>query len=429
MKTPISDFLDEYGRKEMLRLHMPGHNGENLRDITEIEGADSLYETEYSGGVIAQSEAIAARIFGAERTCYSAGGSTLAIQAALALLKSQGCRKIAAGRCSHRSLVSAAALLDLDILWLYPKEYPTAAVDCSGQALESADALFLTNIDYYGGTCRAENPGIPVVCDNAHGAYLRFVSKAAFGRNYLHPMEFGYPVISAESAHKTLPALTGAAYLHFSKGTEHSRAKEMMALFGSSSPSYLILDSLDKFNDRIATDIDCVNRACASVAKLKSDLATMGFIIRKSDPLRITINTRAWGWRGVEFSAQLRERGVECEMADENYIVLLFSAITTVEDCQRAFIALSLIGQRAALPMVQYPVIRPKKEMSVREAVFAAHRTLPVEQAVGEICGGIQSPCPPCIPIVMPGERIDAEAAEALRLYGVKNITVLSRGQ
>ena len=136
MKTPISDFLDEYGRKEMLRLHMPGHNGESPRDITEIEGADSLYETEYSGGVIAQSEAIAARIFGAERTCYSAGGSTLAIQTALALLKSQGCRKIAAGRCSHRSLVSAAALLDLDILWLYPKEYPTAAVDCSGQALE-----------------------------------------------------------------------------------------------------------------------------------------------------------------------------------------------------------------------------------------------------------------------------------------------------
>ena len=116
-------------------------------------------------------------------------------------------------------------------------------------------------------------------------------------------------------------------------------------------------------------------------------------------------------------------------MADENYIVLLFSAITTVEDCQRAFTALSLIGQRAALPMVQYPVIRPKQEMSVREAVFAAHRTLPVEQAVGEICGGIQSPCPPCIPIVMPGERIDAEAAEALRLYGVRNITVLSRGQ
>lgn len=77
MKTPISDFLDEYGRKEMLRLHMPGHNGESPRDITEIEGADSLYETEYSGGVIAQSEAIAARIFGAERTCYSAGEALL----------------------------------------------------------------------------------------------------------------------------------------------------------------------------------------------------------------------------------------------------------------------------------------------------------------------------------------------------------------
>lgn len=428
MKTPISDFLDDYSKKDMLRLHMPGHNGESPRDITEIAGADSLYETDSSGGVIAQSEAIAARLFGAERTCYSAGGSTLAIQTALALLKAKGCNKIAAGRCSHRSLVSAAALLDLDMIWLYPGEYPTANVDCSRQALSGADALFLTNVDYYGGTCHVpEDPGIPVVCDNAHGAYLRFVSKAAFGQEYLHPMEFSFPVISAESAHKTLPTLTGAAYLHFSKGTDFSRAKEMAALFGSSSPSYLILDSLDKFNDRIASDPDCVNRACASVSHLKKDLAAFGFTLRNSDHLRITLNARAWGWRGFDMAAQLRARGVECEMADENYIVLLFSAITTPDDCQRAFTALTLISRRAPAPLIVYPVVRPKKELSIREAVFSPQRTVPLENAVGEVCSGIQSPCPPCIPVVMPGERIDEQTAQALRMYGVRSISVIHR--
>lgn len=115
----------------MLRLHMPGHNGEAPHDITEIAGADSLYETDSSRGIIAHSEAIAAKLFGAERTCYSAGGSTLAIQAALAILRAQGCKTIAAGRCSHRSLVSSAALLGLEVKWLYPKEYPSADVDCS----------------------------------------------------------------------------------------------------------------------------------------------------------------------------------------------------------------------------------------------------------------------------------------------------------
>ena len=428
MKTPISDFLDEYAEKDMLRLHMPGHNGEQPRDITEIAGADSLYETESSGGIIARSEAEAARLFGAERTCYSAGGSTLAIQAALALLKARGINRIAAGRCSHRSLVSAAALLDLDIVWLYPQEYPSAAVDCSKQALSGAGALFLTNIDYYGGTCRVQDPGIPVVCDNAHGAYLRFVSKTTYGSEYLHPSEFGFPVIAAESAHKTLPALTGAAYLHFFKGAEHSRAKEMMAMFGSSSPSYLILDSLDKLNGRMHSDPACVSHACASVAKLKADLTGFGFTLRKSDPLRVTVNARAWGWRGTEFAALLRSRGVECELADENYVVLLFSGITTTEDCRRAQTALSLISRRPALPVVKYPVVRPKKELSIREAVFSRQKTVPVEQAVGEVCGGIQSPCPPCIPVVMPGERIDADTAGALKLYGVENISVVSRG-
>lgn len=425
MNTPLSDFLDEYGRKGMLRLHMPGHNGEESHDITEIDGADSLYETDDSRGIIAHSEAIAAKIFGAERTCYSAGGSTLAIQTALAVLKSQGCKTIAAGRCSHRSLVSAAALLDLDIKWLYPLEYPTAAVDCSNQSLSGADALFFTNVDYYGGTCHAEAPGIPAVCDNAHGAYLRFVSKQAFGREYLHPMEMGFPVISAESAHKTLPALTGAAYLHFSKGTDHSRAKEMEAMFGSSSPSYLIMESLDRFNGRLLADPECVNRACACVKKLKTRLAAHGFTLRKSDHLRVTINTRAWGYSGHEFADALRLNGAECELADENYTVLLFSAITSPEDCQRAEMALCLIDRRTPIPAVNYPVIRPKKETSVREAVFSKQRKIPAGEATGKICGGIQSPCPPCIPIVMPGERIDSEAAEALRLYGVKQISVL----
>lgn len=425
MNTPIADFLDNYQSREALRLHMPGHNGENPHDITEVAGADSLYETDTSGGIIAWSEQIAAKIFGAERTCYSAGGSTLAIQAALALLKAQGCKTIAAGRCSHRSLVSSAALLDLDIKWLYPQEYPSAAVDFGEKEISGADALFVTNIDYYGGTCRVENPKLPVVCDNAHGAYLKFVNKAAFGRDYLHPMEFGYPVISAESAHKTLPALTGAAYLHFSKGTDYSRAKEMTALFGSTSPSYLIMESLDKFNGRYLSDPDFTNRACASVMKLKKRLIADGFTLRKSDPLRITLNTRAWGYSGQEFASQLRSHGTECELADENYVVLLFSAITTTEDCQRACISLELIPRKEALPLITYPVIKPQKELSVREAMFRKQKTIPVSEAVGKICGGIQTPCPPCIPIIMPGERIDAEAAEALRLYGVKTVSVL----
>ena len=98
MNTPICDFLESYSSQRRLRLHMPGHKGENPHDITEIFGGDSLYDSDDTWGIIAQSESMAARIFGAQKTCYSCGGSTLAIQTALALLKARGCKTIAASR-------------------------------------------------------------------------------------------------------------------------------------------------------------------------------------------------------------------------------------------------------------------------------------------------------------------------------------------
>ena len=126
MNTPICDFVRQYAETETLRLHMPGHKGNALLgmerlDITEIDGADSLYE---ATGIIRQSEANASALFGAE-TFYSTEGCSQCIRAMLYLAalhaKQQGRRPlIAAARNVHKSFISAAALLDLDVLWLYP---------------------------------------------------------------------------------------------------------------------------------------------------------------------------------------------------------------------------------------------------------------------------------------------------------------------
>ncbi len=427
MKTPICDFLEEYTSENRLRLHIPGHKGEFAHDITEIYGADSLYESD--SGIIGQSERTAAGIFGAAKTCYSCGGSTLAIQTALALLKARGCRTIAAPRSAHRSLVSAAALLRLDIKWLYPKEYMSADVSYDAHSLKNADALFVTNIDYYGGTWKFIKPDIPLVVDNAHGAYLKFVDKHKFGTEYLHPLELGFPLMSAESAHKTLPVLTGGAYLHFAKGTDHSRAKEMMAAFGSSSPSYLILESLDRFNGIIAADLNCVNRACESVAALKTDLRAAGVPLVKSDHLRVCINTRACGYDGNAYAELLRQNGVECEMSDANRVVLLFSSVTSEEDCERTDIALKLMPIKKPLPPVKYPVIKPHADMPVYEALFKPSKRVLANNAAGEVCAELCAPCPPGVPIIMPGEIIDHNAADALKAFGVKTVAVLDRSR
>lgn len=427
MNTPICNFLERYTGENRLRLHMPGHKGEFPHDITEVFGADSLYQSDLSGGIIGTSEALAASVFGAKKTCYSCGGSTLAIQAGLAVLKSQGCNTIAASRYSHRALASAAALLKMNVKWLYPREYMTADVTYNSETVSGADALFITNIDYYGGTWKFINPKMPVLIDNAHGAYLKFVDKNIFGTEYLHPLDLGFPLICAESAHKTLPVITGGAYLHFSDSADAPRAKEMMAMFGSSSPSYLILESLDRFNSMIAENVQMVNNACEAVALLKEKLESSGIPMRKSDPLRITINARECGMSGFEFARGLRANGVECEMADENYVVLMFSAITSMEDCERAEMAVMFVPMGIPQPLVKLPAIQPAVDMPMWEAMFKPQRIVSVERASGEVCGALKSPCPPGVPLIFPGEIIDHNVVEALKMHGVKTVSVLTK--
>lgn len=427
MNTPICNFLEKYAAENKLRLHMPGHNGEFPHDITEINGADSLYESDRSGGIIGTSEALAAGVFGAKKTCYSCEGSTLAIQTGLAVLKSQGCSTIAASRYSHRSLAMAASMLQMNIKWLYPADYMSANVTYDFNAVHGADAIFITNIDYYGGTWKFVNPKIPTLIDNAHGAYLKFVDKRKFGTTYLHPMELGFPLMSAESAHKTLPVLTGGAYLHFSDGVDFSRAKEMMTLFGTSSPSYLILESLDRFNGMIANNIQMVNNACEAVQELKYKLSVSGIPMLDSDPLRITINARECGLSGYEYAECLRGNGVECEMADANYVVLLFSAATTMEDCERAEMAVLFVSMRPPLPLVKYPAIKPTAHMPMWEAMYSPRKIVPIDKANGEICASFHSPCPPGVPLVMPGEILDHNVIDALKLHGVQAVSVVAK--
>ena len=267
MQTPIYDFVQNYQRSGTLRLHMPGHKGvpflgcEPL-DITEIQGADALYEAE---GIIAESERNAAALFGTARTLYSTEGSSQCIRAMLylALLgygPKAGVRpRILAARNVHKSFIHACALLDLDVVWLMPDQASHSLCSCPitpsqvAHALESERpfALYLTAPDYLGGgpdlaaiaqVCRQSH--IPLLVDNAHGAYLKFLSPSR------HPIDLG-AAMCCDSAHKTLPVLTGGAYLHLSREAEHrvgAMAKQAMALFGSTSPSYLTLQSLDLCN-------------------------------------------------------------------------------------------------------------------------------------------------------------------------------------
>ena len=404
MKTPVYDFLKQYAESGMVRLHMPGHKGklpyEMLReisqyDITEIAGADSLFEAD---GILAQSEENAAMLYQTGTTCFLAGGSTLGIQTMLACTCLPGDTVIAA-RNAHKAFINTCALLDLRVRWILPDcrdsfgvsgtvtpEQVEAALSKGG-----ARAVYITSPDYMGymsdvkalaEVCRRY--GVPLLVDNAHGAHLKFVAEDR------HPISLGASMC-CDSAHKTLPVLTGGAYLHIAKGIPVSKetAKEKAALFGSTSPSYLILLSLDLYDDT-----------------------------------KLTLDGADHGLSGAELAEHFRRMGVECEYAGERHVVFMLSPQNTAEDFSRFKEAL-LCAPYGSRSFVTPDFVLPALAMTPRKAAFAPAERIRVEGACGRIAAQTRITCPPGVPIVTAGERIDKFTIKFLKNSGISFINVV----
>lgn len=439
MNTPVADFVQRYAKAGTARLHMPGHKGRCFLgcepwDITEIHGADALYEAE---GILAESEQNAAALFGSQRTCYSTEGSSQCIRAMLYLaVAASGSHTLVAARNVHRAFVSAAALLDLEIRWLWPEESrslcgcpisPAQLEETLNSLPEPPAAVYLTSPDYLGGM--AEIPALAQVChqhgtlllvDNAHGAYLRFLQPS------LHPLDLGAD-LCCDSAHKTLPVLTGGAYLHLSPTAPAQLAplaKSALGLFGSTSPSYLTLASLDLCNRYLAEGYpQRLAEAVERLAELRERLTAAGWRVEPSDPLRVTVAAPR-GVTGHELAGQLRRQGVECEYADRDFLVLMATPENTPEELAQAAAALGQCPGEANPP--QLPLARGERACSIRQAAFAPRETVDAAHSLGRVCGLPTVGCPPAIPIAVSGERITPEALALFAYYGIEQVEVLA---
>lgn len=425
MNTPIVDFVKKYNDSSVSRLHMPGHKGACVLgfeqfDITEIKGADSLFEAE---GIIAESEKNASRLFGTKRTLYSTEGSTLCIKTMLALVKNRGVSdKILASRNSHKALVYGCAQLDIDIDWLFDENDTFSLCRCeiSPESLrkklceyeELPCAVYVTSPDYLGNMLDisslaevAHSFGVPLLVDNAHGAYLHFLKEK------IHPIDLGADMC-CDSAHKTLPVLTGGAYLHINNDEFCEKAKNMMSVFASTSPSYLILQSLD-FANRILADDFCEKLNCVivKIENLKHDIDN----VLLTEPLKLTV-------RGA-LGDKMREQNIECEYQDPDFTVLMFSPYNTDLDFDRVKSFFKTCKFEITENNLKMPI--PEKRMSVREAVFADFESIPVNEAVGRICAAPTVGCPPAVPVVVSGEIISETAVKVLNCYGIKNCFVV----
>ena len=494
ISTPICDFAKAYEESRAVRLHMPGHKGAGPlgfegRDLTEIDGADVLYDAQ---GIIRESEENARRLFDTGLTLYSTEGSSLCIRAMLYLVclhaRANGKKPlIAAARNAHKVFMTAAALLDLDIAWLFPKE-SGSVVSCP---LDPADveqtlknhrpaALYVTSPDYLGNT--ADIPALAKLChennallvvDNAHGAYLKFVGR--------HPMQLGAD-LCCDSAHKTLPVLTGGAYLHISQNAPEllrTHAQNALALFASTSPSYLILQSLDAANRYLADGYqEKLAALIHALAEAKKQLEKFGYSVPGDEPLKLTLAPKAIGWRGDELAAYLLERNMVVEFADPDFVVMMFTpenadAIERVvkvlcevekrvvhrlplealemsgcpvgttpkalangsgernEDLARQCQRRRLSDREKLSPKVTDEVEKPLKlpvpiqRLSPREAILSPQEIILVEQAEGRILAAASVNCPPAVPIVVCGEEISQSAIACFRYYGIERVAVV----
>lgn len=441
MNTPIKDFVRKYALSKPVRLHMPGHKGVSFLgaekyDITEIQGADVLYSAD---GVILESMDNATKLFGSGKTLYSTEGSSLAIRAMLHLVKGYSAlenkrAKVLAYRNAHKSFVTSSALLGIEVKWLYDDKNGILSCNFDLLTLESAiinekpTAVFVTSPDYLGGVAPiaqmteiCHKHGVILAVDNAHGAYLKFAS------NCTHPIDQGAD-LACDSAHKTLPVLTGGAYLHIGKNAPAyfiENAVTALSLHASTSPSYVILQSIDNVNKLLHDNPYYFDGAIRRLDKLKANLLDLGFTLIGDERLKLTIFTKPYGYTGEEVASYLESKGIYVEFCDKDFVTMMFSPCNKNSDFKKVLKALS------SLPKCQMINVAPPMAhilevgMDMSTALFAPYEVVPVDNAVGRILSSPTVSCPPAIPVAVCGEIIDDKAVNTMKYYSIDTCVVV----
>ena len=308
--------------------------------------------------------------------------------------------------------------------------------------------VYVTSPDYLGGVqdipalaavCRAQ--GVPLLVDNAHGAYLRFLPQNC------HPIAQG-AAMCCDSAHKTLPVVTGGAYLHLGYDApvqDEAAVRGALALFGSTSPSYLILQSLDACNAVLAGDYPRrLVQCCAALEGLRRSLnkaaaarqcpVPLAVAGAQQEPMKLTLDAAALGCTGTALAEALRRAQLECEYADPRYVVLMFTPENPPQDYTRLQTALEQL-----LAAVPAGLTRPEnragefaalqqqavQRCTIRQAVLGAQVRVPVHKALGSVCAMPTVSCPPAIPVAVSGEEITPAAIALMQRYGIEEISVL----
>lgn len=463
-KRILNDELKKYGNSDYYPFHMPGHKRNPYimygefpveRDITEIEGFDNLHHPE---DILKEIQEKASALYETKETFYSVNGSTAALLAAVSAVTRRNGKLLMARNC-HKAVYHGAYLRNLNPVYVYPQMIKKFGIN-GGISPEDVDnflkndreieAVLITSPTYDGivsdvqkiaEICHQYN--VPLIVDEAHGAHFKFL-------NYfpVSAVELGADLV-IQSVHKTLPSLTQTAILHrCSDRVDRNKIQMFMGIYQSSSPSYLLMSSIDSCMEKISRDgKDMFGNYCKLLEQARNRLKKLKYleildemVCRNSgvydyDKSKILIFTNGVQIDGMVLDGKklheilLKEYHLEMEMDGENYVTALTSAGDQEEGFERLCKALEEIDNRCQFMSEETEqnnviqeketgtYVQMKQHMPLGMAMEAERERISLDESESCISAEFVYLYPPGIPILVPGEGISRQFVENVRRY------------
>ncbi len=454
MNKAIREFLEEHGAIRPVSFHMPGHKGasiyaengyssflENIMDcdITEIPGADNLFQTE---SIILETMEKYRRLYGSRKSYLLINGSSTGIIASILASVSRGGKLVMARNC-HKSAFNALSLGDVTPVYAFPQvveEYgilgtvsPEEIARCLDEQPD-AEAVILPSPNYYGicsdikaiAAVVHERNKILIV-DQAHGAHLKFFDNADFPKA---AEDLGADIV-INSTHKTLASFTQTAILNVcSARVDLLELEDKLQVLESSSPSYPLMATLDINADLLLEKGDELMSEWAKNLKWFYNEASAidGLSLMTCDmldPTKLNMDMSAYGLNGNELEEYLMSKGIFVELVAGNLVMGMSGIGNKRCDFERLIEALRAIS--ANYKLVEEEALQPAaltkrlEWLGVPDKKEAVH----VDEAAGRVCAMSIIPYPPGIPIACPGEVLDEEILQYIKERKLANEKVI----
>lgn len=439
MQKSLYDNLKDYSDKNPLRMHMPGHKGNDSFlpyadiDITEITGFDNLHNPT---GIIKDSTAIASRLWGSNQSFFLVNGSTCGILAAIRALTKHGDKVIIARNC-HKSVYNAAEICGLESIYLFPEKIEEwnifgSVTPHSIEKLLSSNpdvGLVIVTSPTYEGVISdireiarvVHKKGARLIVDEAHGAHLGlsdFFEKSS--------VSCGADVV-IQSLHKTLACPTQSAILHVNDERIAKAIQRQLSIFETSSPSYILMAAIDSFIRRATNNkalFSTWTNALNDFYGITTNIKNIEILAAKADSIK---GIYAYDKSKIVFKSENNTElssflscnyNVEFELVCPDYIIAMTGEGDTSATLSLFAQALKDASSRVQTKGVKRPFIyatQPIIAESSLKAIQREHYFESIEASVGKVCGEYVWEYPPGIPLLVPGEIIPESFAENIK--------------